>query len=152
MASPEEQVLAALRKRNAASAAACTLARSHEALLAEVSVLDATARTCERLEQEATVAKAAEAQAADAAQLMGDKLAEAQAKAAELEHSLQQTTAREEALRKENETLLTRLTEHLQMRAEAMDTEREEFEARAERNSNAAEEAPAPAPADEPSS
>ena len=74
---------------------------------------------------------------ADAAQQMGEKLAEAQAKAADLEHSLQQSTAREAALRKENESLITKLTELLQMRAQAMDTEREEFEAQAaERSSN----------------
>ena len=137
-------MLNALRARNFAATAACTLARAHEVLLAEANVLDATARTCERLQQEATVAKAAEAQAADAAQLMGDKLAEAQAKAADLEHTLQQTTAREAELRKENETLLLRLTEQLSLRAQAMDSEREQFEAQV---AQAAErEAPAAAP------
>jgi chromosome segregation ATPase len=109
-------ILAALQARNRANAPACFLARAQETLLAEATALDATARTCERLQQEAAAAKAAEAQAADAARLMGDKLAEAQAKAADLEHALQQATARESALRAENETLLARLTEQARCR------------------------------------
>ena len=126
-------MLEALRARNRAGAAACTLARAHEAVLTDVTMLEATALMCERLQQEAAVAKAAEAQAAEAAQLVGEKLAEAQAKAADLEHNLQQSTSREASLQKENETLLARLTELLQMRAMDMDTEREQFEEERER-------------------
>ena len=121
-------VLAALRIRNRMGAAACALARDYEALNAECTTLDGVARQCERLQQEATVAKAAELQAATAAQQMGEKLAEAQAKTADLEHALQQTTARGAELKRENETLLVRLTEQLQMRALAMDDEVEQFE------------------------
>ena len=131
IADPEQFVLSALQSRNRASAAACHLAREQEKLLAECTALESVARTCERLQHEATAAKAAEAEASDAARLVGEKLAEAQTKAADLEHALQQSTAREQTLRKENETLLTKLTEQLQVRAMAMDTEREQFEAEA---------------------
>ena len=54
--------------------------------------------------------------------------AEAQAKSADLEHSLQQATAREAALKKENETLLAKYMEALQLQAAAMDGEIEQFE------------------------
>lgn len=143
---PQAAVLEALRARNRSGAAACALARAHEAILAECTALELTARSCERLQQEAAVANAAEAQAASAAQQMGEKLAEAQAKVAELEHSLQQSVAREAAVRRENETLLARLTEQLQMRAMAMDTEVEQFERKLEAEAAAAAEMDKAAP------
>ena len=150
VAGPEARVLALLRSRNRAAAPSLALARAHELLLAECTALEATSRTCERLQREAMAAKAAEAQAADAAQLVGDKLADAQARVAELEHDLQQMTAREAETHKENETLLARLTEQLQMRAMAMDTEREEFEAAAAAASSAEVSAAATSSADAP--
>ena len=149
MADAQGEVLAALRIRNRMGAAACTLARAHEVIVSDCTTLEAIARQCECLQQEATAAKAAEMQANDAAQQMGEKLAEAQAKAADLEHNLQNSTSREEALRKDNETLLVRLTEQLQMRALAMDDEVEQFEQKRASFGEAAE-PPAVPPPDRP--
>jgi len=61
---------------------------------------------------------------------MAEKLAEAQAKAADLEHSLKVAASRENALTAENERLLQRLTLQLQAEALVMDSEREQHEAR----------------------
>ena len=79
---------------------------------------------------EAATARASDSSASEAARLMGEKLGEAQAKAADLEHSLKLAAAREEALKAENARLIERLTLQLQAEAMAMDSEREKHEAR----------------------
>lgn len=66
----------------------------------------------------AAAARASEAETADAAKLMATKLAEAQARAADLEHELKQVQA-------ENERLMERLTVKLEAQAIALDSERE---------------------------
>ena len=78
--------------------------------------------------KEAAAAKASEASTSEAATLMAEKLADAQAKAADLEHRLKQITASEVAVRTENERLIDRLTEHLSVQAKAMDSEIEQHE------------------------
>ena len=88
----EEAVLLALRERNRAGKAACEITRSHERLLTAVKEAEVQARHCEQLREEAAAAKAAEVQAAQATRQMGEKLAEAQAKAADLQHTLKQIT------------------------------------------------------------
>lgn len=129
-ASPELRVMQLLRERNQAMAACCTTARMHEALLADCTALEKVALKCERLEQEAEAAKGAEVEAIEATRAMGKKLEEALSKAADLEHNLRSVTASEAALKNENEMLITRLTQQLQMQASAMDSEREQHEQR----------------------
>ena len=126
----EATVLEALRERNRASAAACHMARMHEALITDCSALDKIALKCERLEQEAAAAHGAEAQANEATCAMGEKLQLALSKLADLEESVRKLTASEASLKAENEALIVRLTEQLQIRAMAMDSEREEHEQR----------------------
>lgn len=128
--SPEQGVLQLLRERNKAMAACCATTRMHETLLADCTALEKVALKCERLEQEAEAAKGAEAEAIEATRAMGKKLEEALSKAADLEHSLRSVTASEAGLKNENEMLITRLTQQLQMQASAMDSEREEHEQR----------------------
>ena len=128
--SPEQSVLQLLRERNKAMAACCSTTRMHETLLADCTALDKVALKCERLEQEAEAAKGLEAEAIEAARAMGKKLEEALSKAADLEHSLRSVTASEAALKNENEMLIARLTQQLQMQASAMDSEREQHEQR----------------------
>ena len=123
-------VLEALRERNRASAAACHTARMHEALLADCTALEKVALKCERLEQEAEAAKGAEAQANDATRAMGEKLELELSKSADFEEAVRKLTASEASLKAENEALIVRLTEQLQIRAMAMDSEREEHEQR----------------------
>ena len=71
----------------------------------------------------------------------GDPFAEAQAKSADLEHLLQQATAREAALKAENETLLAKYMEQLQLRAAAMGGEIEQFEKASDANRQSLEHA-----------
>ena len=138
-ADPQEAMLARLNARNAINAPSLTLARMNEELLTEATVLDKenlerlkdlaiAGKEIEKLQAEKAAATTAEEQAKDAARQMGEKLAEAQAKSADLEHLLQQATAREAALKAENETLLAKYMEQLQLRAAAMDGEIEQFE------------------------
>ena len=121
-------VLTALHERNRASAAACCTARMHETLLQDYNALEKTAMQCERLQQEADTANAAAVKAAEATHTMGQRLEEALARAADLDSQLKQVTASEAALKAENEALILRLTEQLQIRAQAMDSELEEHE------------------------
>ena len=161
-ADPQEAMMARLNARNATNAPSLVLARMNEELLTEVNALDkenherskdlAIAGTeIGKLQAEKAAAAAAEAEAKEAARQMGEKLAEAQAKSADLKHSLQQATAREAALKKENETLLAKYMEALQLQAAAMDGEIEQFEkAKAESprpDASAAPAASAPSPA-----
>ena len=60
---------------------------------------------------------------------MATRLAEAQARAADLEHSLKRAAASEAALLAENERLIERLTVKLEAQAMALDSERERHEA-----------------------
>lgn len=122
--------MAALAARNRAGLAACRAARMYEALLTDCDVLDGQVRVCERLQMEALAAKGAEKQAQEATQEMGAKLKEALANTADLEHQLREALTREAAVKAENETLLVRLTQQLQMQAEQMDAEVERSEQR----------------------
>lgn len=129
---PEVRVIELLRQRNARAAAALEATRGYQALLRDCTALEAQARTCDRLQHEALAAKAAEAQAAEAAKQMGEKLEAVGSNTADLEHTIAKLTASEAALKSENERLLVRLTEQLQMQALAMDSEREQHEQRLE--------------------
>ena len=77
-----------------------------------------------RSASEAAAARASDTSTSEAAQLMAGKLAEAQARAADLEHSLKIAAAREQSLESENARLIERLTVQLQAQAMAMDSER----------------------------
>jgi hypothetical protein len=81
----------------------------------------------------ASTAIASEAATSEAARLMADKLAETQAKVADLEHTVKQLTAREQILQDENARLLARLTANLEVQAMAMDSEVEQHARQAQR-------------------
>ena len=124
----EASVLAALRERNRTGLAACRLARAEQALLAECTRLDAVERASERRSDEAIAAKAAEARAEDATRAMAAKLEEAMARIGELEHELESSKGERDALRKDNDGLLARLTEQLLRDAESANAEVERSE------------------------
>lgn len=123
MGPAERAVMAAIHERNRNAAAAMQLAMAHEELNKECSRLDAVERGLERMQNEALAAKAAEARAEDAARAMSDKLAEAMAKIGELEYELQSTKAERDALVKDNDGLLNRLTDKLLLDAEVQNSE-----------------------------
>ena len=93
-------------------------------------MLEASKSEAAQRASEAAAARASNTETSEAARLMGEKLAEAQAKAADQEHSLKLAASREEALKAENARLIERLTTQLQAEAMAMDSEREHHEAR----------------------
>ena len=80
--------------------------------------------------REAAEATAINASTSEAAQLVGQKLADAQAEVAELEQKVRRLETSEAALRAENERLMGRLTQQLQAEARVMDSELERHEAR----------------------
>ena len=100
-----------------------------------------------RSASEAAAARASDISTSEAARLMAGKLAEAQARAADLEHSLKIAAAHEQSLESENARLIERLTVQLQAQAMAMDSEREVHERQAKASSRAAELAPLYTPA-----